>query len=179
MDFYETWQEAFIMSSTKFVSGLLVSYHGYDGRPGLWVIFYFFSATSERILYFWGSTIQFLLEFLLNYFVWLRINDESSVPEMRIWSILLIKSDLKWLIHLVSRSLFSYLTGLDRKRMLSTQFYILYKSFFLSTKIAVLPLIGWQFRFLPCKQEWLRNFRISKCIKSTSFTEILLHGSIS
>ena len=31
-----------------------------------------------------------------------------SVPEMRIWSILLIKSDLKWCIHL-SRSLFLYL----------------------------------------------------------------------
>ena len=30
-----------------------------------------------------------------------------SVPEMRIWSILLIKSDLKWCIHL-SRSLFLY-----------------------------------------------------------------------
>ena len=27
---------------------------------------------------------------------WLRITDEGSVPVMRIWSILLIKSDLKW-----------------------------------------------------------------------------------
>ena len=26
----------------------------------------------------------------LNYFVWLRITDEGSLPEMRIWSILLI-----------------------------------------------------------------------------------------
>ena len=42
-----------------------------------------------------------------NYFVWLRITDEGSVPEMRIWSILLIQSDLKWCIHL-SRSLFLY-----------------------------------------------------------------------
>ena len=41
----------------------------------------------------------------LNYFVWLRITDEGSVPEMRIWSISLIQSDLKWCIHL-SRSLF-------------------------------------------------------------------------
>ena len=40
-----------------------------------------------------------------NYFLWLRIIDEGSVPEMRIWSISLIKSDLKWCIHL-SRSLF-------------------------------------------------------------------------
>ena len=31
----------------------------------------------------------------------------GSVPEMRIWSILLIESDLKWNIHL-SRSLFLY-----------------------------------------------------------------------
>ena len=31
--------------------------------------------------------------------------DEGSVPEMRIWSILLIKSDLKWCIRL-SRSVF-------------------------------------------------------------------------
>ena len=42
-----------------------------------------------------------------NYFVWLRITDEGSLLEMRIWSILLIKSDLKWCIHL-SRSLFLY-----------------------------------------------------------------------
>ena len=44
---------------------------------------------------------------LFKYFVWLRITDEGSVPEMRIWSILFIKSDLKWCIHL-SRSLFLY-----------------------------------------------------------------------
>ena len=44
---------------------------------------------------------------ILDYFVWLRITDEGSVPEMRIWSILLIESDLKWCIHL-SRSLFLY-----------------------------------------------------------------------
>ena len=46
---------------------------------------------------------------VLNYFVWLRIADEGLVPEMRIWSILLIKSDLKWCIHL-SRSLFFYIS---------------------------------------------------------------------
>ena len=45
---------------------------------------------------------------LLNYFVWLRITDEGSVPEVRKWSILLIKSGFKWSIHL-SRSLFLYL----------------------------------------------------------------------
>ena len=51
---------------------------------------------------FFGITFQ-----LLYYYVLLRITDEGSVPEMRIWSILKIKSDLKWCIHL-SRSLFSY-----------------------------------------------------------------------
>ena len=38
---------------------------------------------------------------------WLRITDEGSVPEMRIWSILLILFDQKWCIHL-SRSLCLY-----------------------------------------------------------------------
>ena len=42
-----------------------------------------------------------------SYFVWLRITDEGLVPEMRIWSILLIKSHLKWCIHL-GRSLCLY-----------------------------------------------------------------------
>ena len=31
----------------------------------------------------------------LNYFVWLKITDEDSVSDTRIWSILLITSDLK------------------------------------------------------------------------------------
>ena len=44
---------------------------------------------------------------LFNSFLWLRITDEGSIPEMRIWSILLIKSDLKWCLHL-SRSLYLY-----------------------------------------------------------------------
>ena len=46
----------------------------------------------------------------LNYIVWPRITEEGSVPEMGIWSILLIVSDLKWCIHL-SRSLFLYFNG--------------------------------------------------------------------
>ena len=45
-----------------------------------------------------GTFVTSLLNFL-NYFVWLRITDEGSVPDMRIWSILLMKSDLKWCIH--------------------------------------------------------------------------------
>ena len=52
--------------------------------------------------HFSASLINFL-----NCFVWLRITDEGSVPEMRIWFILLVKSDSKWCIHL-SRSLFLY-----------------------------------------------------------------------
>ena len=47
-----------------------------------------------------GTFVTSLLNFL-NYFVWLRITDEGSVPEMRIWSLLLMKSDLKWCIHLI------------------------------------------------------------------------------
>ena len=42
----------------------------------------------------------------LNYFVWLRITDEGSVPEMRLWSILLIKSDLTMVYLNLSRILF-------------------------------------------------------------------------
>ena len=53
--------------------------------------------------HFWGINSQPFV----NYFVWLRITDEGSVPEMRIWSILLIISDLKLPIHL-SRSLFLF-----------------------------------------------------------------------
>ena len=49
--------------------------------------------------HFWASTCNFW-----NYFVWLRITDEGSVPEMRIWPILLIKSDfLSWLELVVYR----------------------------------------------------------------------------
>ena len=47
-----------------------------------------------------GTSLQ-----LLKILFWLGVTDEGSVPEMRIWSILLIISDLKWCIHL-SRSLF-------------------------------------------------------------------------
>ena len=41
----------------------------------------------------------------------LMITDDGSVPEMRIWSILLIQSDFKWCIHL-SRNLLLYFTFL-------------------------------------------------------------------
>ena len=48
-----------------------------------------------------------------NYFVLLRITDEGSVPEMRIWSILLIKSGVKGCIQL-RRSIFLYCEGVLR-----------------------------------------------------------------
>ena len=49
-----------------------------------------------------------------NYFVWLRITDKGTVPEMRIWSILLIKSDLKWCIFVfIDRILFWNMTKMD------------------------------------------------------------------
>ena len=67
----------------------------------LWV-YYTIPFGLSLIRHFWGIFFNFL-----NYFGWLRITDEGSVPEMRIWSILLIKSALKWCIHL-SRSLCSY-----------------------------------------------------------------------
>ena len=49
-----------------------------------------------------ASFVTFVTSLLnfLNYFVWQRISDEGSVHEMRIWSILLMKSDLRWYIHL-------------------------------------------------------------------------------
>ena len=49
----------------------------------------------------------------LNYSVWLRITDEGSIPEMLIWSILLINSGLKWCMHLGGGlfSCFNYLVS--------------------------------------------------------------------
>ena len=58
-----------------------------------------------------ASFVTSLFNFL-NYFVWLRITDEGSVPEMRIWSILLMKSNLKWCIHLGLFLYFNHFTHL-------------------------------------------------------------------
>ena len=49
------------------------------------------------------SVGTFSASLLLSYCLWLRITDEGSVPKIRIWSILLIKSDLKWCIHISRR----------------------------------------------------------------------------
>ena len=64
--------------------------------------------TPSRLALACFGTLGSSLFNFLNYFIWLRINDQGSVPEMRIWSILLIKSDIKWCIHL-GRSLFLYI----------------------------------------------------------------------
>ena len=69
---------------------------------------------------FWPFTLfwhflAYIFNFL-NYFLWLRITDGGSVPEMRIWSISLIKSDLKWCIHL-GKSLFFNLNSKNRKNI--------------------------------------------------------------
>ena len=53
------------------------------------------------------ALLSIIFQPLLNYFVWLRITDEGLVPEIRIWSILLIISESKWCIE-ISRSLYSY-----------------------------------------------------------------------
>ena len=58
-----------------------------------------------------GNFVTSLFNFL-NYFVWLEITDKGSVPKMRIWSILLMKSDLKWCIHLDLFLYFNHFTYL-------------------------------------------------------------------
>ena len=72
-------------------------------------VYYTFPFGFSLIWHFLGIAFQ-----LLNYFVWLRITDEGSLTEMRILSKLLIKSVIKWCIHLdTCRSLFSiYLLSL-------------------------------------------------------------------
>ena len=62
-------------------------------------------------------TFGALLFIFFNYFVWLRITDDGSVPEMCIWSILLIKSDLKWCICHLRRSLLLYYNFLISRRI--------------------------------------------------------------
>ena len=58
-----------------------------------------------------GTFVTSLFNFL-NYFVWLRITDEGSVTEMRIWSILFMKLDLKWCTHLDLFLYFNHFTHL-------------------------------------------------------------------
>ena len=79
----------------------------------LWV-YYTIPFCFSLFRHFWVSLFN-----VLNYFDWLRITDEGSLPEMRIWFILLIKSDLKWCIHL-SRSLCLYFTEVKINNVVST-----------------------------------------------------------
>ena len=58
------------------------------------VILWIYNMTSLLASASLGTFVTSLLNFL-NYFVWLRITDEGSVPEMRIWSMLLMESNLK------------------------------------------------------------------------------------
>ena len=67
----------------------------------LWV-YYTIPFGFSLIWHVWDISFKLLIILF-----WLRITDEGSVPEMRIWFILLIQSDLKRCIHL-SRSLFLY-----------------------------------------------------------------------
>ena len=54
---------------------------------------------------FWHSRVNIF--YFWNHFIWRRITNEGLLPEIRIWSILLIISDLKWCLHLCS-SLFIF-----------------------------------------------------------------------
>ena len=55
----------------------------------------------QHILDHWPS------HFFKEYFVWLRMTDDGHIPEMRVWSILLVNPILKWCIH-PKGSLFLY-----------------------------------------------------------------------
>ena len=61
----------------------------------LWV-YYTIPFGFSLFRHFLASLFNFL-----NYFVWLRITEEASVPQMHILSILVINSDIKWCIHLI------------------------------------------------------------------------------
>ena len=58
-----------------------------------------------------------------NHFLGLRITEEGSLTEMRIWSLLLIKSDLKLCIHF-SRSIFLYHNTYLKSHKFSCELYI-------------------------------------------------------
>ena len=75
------------------------------------VILWIYSMESLLASAFFGTLVTSLFNFL-NYFVWLRITDKGSVPKMHIWSILLLKSDLKWCIHLDLFLYFNHFTHL-------------------------------------------------------------------
>ena len=110
-----------------------------------------------------------------NYFLWLRITDEGTIPELRIWSILLIKSYLKWCIHL-SRSLFFIFQLLDEchcwwtnesPRANVARFFVelrlrLIRNFLRASKFSVLKLIEivilWVYYTIPVGLSFIRHF---------------------
>ena len=64
---------------------------------------YFVTAVIVSI-YLNNGSFYLIIFNVWNHFVWLSITDEGSLPEMRIWSILLINYYLKWCIHRVEVS---------------------------------------------------------------------------
>ena len=93
---------------------------------------------------------------LWNHFVWLSITEEGSFSEMRTWSILLIKSDLKWYKHL-SRSfffIFSYLENVTARWPLSPR-----RQMYPSSTFAFVWFVAfWEHQHLiTYKTEWNRN----------------------
>ena len=82
--------------------GWLVAFEKHQNFPCLKlieiVILWVYYTIPFGFSLFWHFLVITFQLFILH--VWLRITDEGSVLEMRIWSILLIYSDLKWCIHL-------------------------------------------------------------------------------
>ena len=83
---------------TRCYGGKLLSFYHVDLSQGKGIFPFGFSL----LRHFLAFTFKLLI-----HFVWLRITDDGLVPEMRIWSILVIKSDIKWCIHF-RRSLLLY-----------------------------------------------------------------------
>ena len=82
-----------------------------------WLHVYWSWLPGRICIYFTNIYVISSKLYCLQNFVWTNqtiINfNEGSVPEMRIWPILLIKSDLKWCIYL-SRSLFPYIIQIKK-----------------------------------------------------------------
>ena len=123
-----------------------------------------------------SRNIRVNIFYLGNHFVWRRITDEGSLPEMRIWSILLIKSELKWCIHLskVSFLIFQLLGEChcwwtsESPRAHVAKFYgglRLIRSVLRASKFSVLKLIEivilWDFYTIPFGFSLFRNFRVN------------------
>ena len=71
-----------------------------------WYILVFYFTVLQINFDFWHFRVN--ISHFWDHFVWGRITDQGSLTEMDIWSILFIKFDLKWFIHL-RRNLSLYL----------------------------------------------------------------------